>query len=501
MFDLLIQNGTIIDGTGADGRTADVAVNRDRVAAIGDLGRADARERIDASGHVVCPGFVDTHNHADSSGRYGVLNIPHADNLVRQGITTIVGAHCGGSGFPIGEHLAKIEQRRFHSNMATLVGYSTVKGRARPGKPAGNPTDDEMAEIEKLLHQAMDEGALGMTTGPIGQPQSVFSTEEFITVSKVVAQYGGVYDSHIRGEGEWGRHLEAIEEVVTIAREAGISAQISHIKLWGRKAWGDTDKVLAILDAAHAEGLRVNADQYPYHGGYRGISGLVFALRKDYTNEQLFGDKKDVALREIEDQLHQLGGPQNVLLCPYDGDPELNGKSLKDVADARGADYAECAWELCKRGELSACWLAMREEEVRTFMKCPHAMVGTDAHLRELTDGYCHPRNYGTYPRILGHYVREEKVLTLPEAIHKMTQMPAEKYNVRHRGVIRVGHFADLVVFDPSTAIDRATWENPHQYPDGIEYVMVNGRFAVRGGATTDECPGRVARREDLTSP
>ena len=495
MFNLLIQNGAVIDGSGSEGMQADVAITGDRVAAVGRLGEADARVRVDAAGLVVCPGFIDTHNHANSEQRMGVLRIPHADNMLRQGVTTLIAAHCGGSGYPIAEHLAKVEALRFQSNYATLVGYGNVKGAARQGKPPGNPTPDETREIQRLLRQAMEEGAFGMTTGPLGQPQSVFSTQEFIDASKAVAEYGGVYDSHIRDEGEWGGHLAAIEEVATIARDAGISAQISHIKLWGRKAWGDADQVLAILDRADRDGLCVNADQYPYPGGYRGLNGLLAAINKDYSREELFGDKKDVALGEIEDQLYQLGGPQNVLLCPLDADPELNGKSLEQVAEAWDKSYEECAWELCQRKNLSACWLAMREEEVRVFMQCPHVMVGTDAHLRELNDGYCHPRNYGSYPRILGRYVREERVLTLPQAVHKMTQKPAAKYGVPERGTLQKDFYADLVVFDPERIIDRASWENPHQYPEGIEHVLVNGRFAVRDGCTTDERPGRVLRR------
>ncbi|MEW6359505.1 MAG: D-aminoacylase [Planctomycetota bacterium] len=495
MFDILIQNGAVVDGTGFEGVQADIAVAGDRIAAIGSLQRAEARERIDAAGKIVCPGFVDTHNHADARPHYGVRVIPHADNLIRQGITTTIAGHCGGASYPIDKVFIEVEALRFHSNFALLVGYPSVKAMARPGKPPGNPTDEETVEIQKLLRKSMEAGAVGMSTGPIGQPQSIWSTQEFIEASKVVAEYDGVYDSHIRDEGEWGRHIEAIEEVVAISREAGVSAQISHIKLWGRKAWGDADRVMQILNDANRQGCRVNCDQYPYHGGYRGVSGLLFALQKDYTKEQLFGDKKDAALEEIRYQFHQLGGSQNVILCPYDGDPELNGKTIRQVAEAHGQSEEECAWELCKKGNLSACWLAMREEDVRAFMRCPHVMVGTDGHLREPNDGHCHPRNYGTYPRLLGRYVRDEKVLSLPQAVHKMTQQPAEKYGIKRRGVLKEGCFADIVVFDPETIIDHATWFEPHQYCTGIEHVLVNGRFAVRDGQTTDERPGRVLRR------
>ena len=494
MFDIVIENGTLVDGTGADARPADVGIVGDRITAIGRLGDAEARDRVDAEGKIVCPGFVDTHNHADAKPRYGVRVIPHGDNLIRQGITTTICGHCGGSPYPVDKTFAETEALRFHSNFALLVGYGSVKAKARAGKPTGQPTQDETAAIQKLLRESMEDGAIGMSTGPIGQPQSVWSTEEFTEASKAVAEFDGVYDSHIRDEGEWGKHIEAIEEVVTIARESGVSAQISHIKLWGLKAWGDGEKVMEILDRANRDGHRVNCDQYPYQGGYRGVSGLLFALQKDYTREQLFGENKAAAIEEIIYQFHQLDGSQNVILCPYDGDPELNGKTIKQVAEARGQAEEECAWELCKRGNLSACWLAMREEEVRAFMQCPHIMVGTDGHLREPGDGHCHPRNYGTYPRILGHYVRDEKVLALPQAIHKMTQQPAEKYGIKERGVLREGSFADLVVFDPDAVIDTATWSDPHQYPLGIDHVLVNGKSAVCHGETTDARPGRVLR-------
>jgi len=494
MFDLVIENGSVVDGTGAEAVQTNLGVDGDRIAEVGLPPGAEAKDRLDASGLVVAPGFIDTHNHAHSEQRGGILRIPEADNMLRQGVTTIIAGHCGGSAHPIGEHLKEVEERRFHSNYATLVGYGMVKANARGGNTGGHPTDDESAEIERLLRQAMEEGAFGMTTGPLGKPQSFFSTDEFVRASRIVAEYGGVYDSHIRDEGEWGKHLDAIQEVVTIAREAGISAQISHLKLWGKLAWPDRDKVLEILDDANRAGLRLTADQYPYTGGYRGLWGLVATA--EYTRDQLLGDRKDVALACISDQLDKLGGADRILLCPDDADPELNGKTVQIVANMAGKAPADCAWELLQRKGLSACWMAMREPHVVAFMKSPHVMVGTDAHLRDLDDtAHCHPRNFGAYPRVLGHYVRKRRVLDLPLAVKKMTSMPADKYGIQDRGLIARGKYADLVVFDPATVIDQATWAKPHQYPVGIEHVLVNGRFAVRSGTTTDERPGRVLRR------
>ncbi len=497
MFDLVIAGGNVVDGTGRDAVRADVAIEGDRIAEIGDLAGAETRERLDASGLTVAPGFIDPHNHAHDEQEGGIIRIPLADNMLRQGVTTVIAGHCGGSRFPIERHLAEVGTLRFHSNYATLVGYSTVKCVVQEGALPHAATPEEFKKIERLLRQGMDDGALGMTTGPLGKPQSVEATEEFIAASRVVAEYGGVYDSHIRDEGEWGRHLDAISEVVAIAREANISAQMSHIKLWGLKAWGDGEKVLGILDRAARDGLRVSADQYAYYGGYCGLWRMLAPIAGEYTREQLLGEAKDAALECIRDQVKQIGGPENILICPFDSDPELNGKSIREIAEGRGIEPAECAWQLFGRENLAACWLAMKEEEVRAFMRSPHVMAGTDAHLREMDDGYCHPRNYGNYPRMLGHYVREEKVLTLPQAIHKMTAMPAEKYGLRGRGVVAKGNYADLAMFDADVVIDKATWAEPHRYPEGIPHVLVNGRFAVRDGRTTDECPGRVLRRGD----
>lgn len=497
MYDVVIANGWVIDGTGKERYVADVGIVGDRIESVARLAEAPREQELDASGRVVCPGFVDPHNHANSEQKSGILRIPQADNMLRQGVTTLICAHCGGSAFPIGEHLSEVEKLRFQSNYATLVGYGTVNGHVRRGKTPGNPTGEEMQEIRGLLAQAMEEGAVGMTTGPLGQPQDVMSTAEMTEASKTVAEYGGVYDSHIRDEGEWGHHLDAIQEVIEIARSAGISANISHLKLWGRRAWGDGERVLAMLDRAAADGLAVSADQYAYTGGYRGLGALVADTRLKYPDDELFSKGRTECLDEIRDQFYQLGGADRVILCPHDGNPELNGKTIHEVAVARRVSDEECALDLLQASGLSACWLAMREEEVRLFMQSPHVMVGTDAHLRVPHDGHCHPRNYGNYPRFLGVYVREQNVLTFEQAIHKMTAKPARKFGLRRRGVIEQGACADIVVFDPGTVIDRATWAEPHQYSVGIEHVLVNGQLAVHDGETTGALAGRVLRRGD----
>jgi len=379
MFDLVLRGGTVVDGTGAPGAPADVAIEGDRIAAVGDPSAADSAATLDVSGRVVCPGFVDPHNHAYNEHNGGILRIPRADNLVRQGITTVLSGACGGSGYPVGEHLEEVASLAFHSNYAAMVGYSVVKGRV-VGKARRNPTAAEMREISARLAEAMSEGAFGVATGPLGHPQEVTSTEELIAAARAVAPFGGIYHSHIRDEGEWGRHLEAHEEVVRIAREGGVAALSSHIKLWGRRAWGDAEKVDAVYAAAEREGLRVHADMYGYTGGYRGLGALVSELRRRLPPDDLRRRPPlPEVLEEIERQLDLIGGPDNVILCPLDSDPEIDGKTIRQVAETRGEAPAATAYDLMHRGRISCCWLAMRAEDVEHFLAAPYTMVSTDA--------------------------------------------------------------------------------------------------------------------------
>ena len=499
MLDLIVRNGTVIDGSGRPGERADVAVDGDRIVAIGGQATLAAKQVIDVAGLVVCPGFVDTHNHAYDEHNGGILAIPHADNLIRQGITTILSGACGGSGYPVGEHLARVAALKCHSNYVAMCGYSTVKSKVVPGI-ARNPTAAETREIAARLREAMAEGAFGVTTGILGHSFEKTSTEEIIAAARAVAPAGGIYHSHIRDEGEWGRHLEALREVVRIGREGGLPALSSHLKLWGRLAWGQTAQVDAIFAETEREKLDVHADMYGYTGGYRGLNGLIQPLKNTMSKEDLSREPAlPLVLDTIREQLDLIGGPDHVILCPLTPNPEINGKTLAEVAQARPADggMAETAYALMVHERPSCCWLAMREEEVEHFLATPYTMIGTDGHLRELHTGHCHPRNYGNYPRILGRYVRERRVLALETAIHKMTQRPARKIGVRRRGLLAPNMFADLVVFDPAAIADRASWADPYQYPAGIVHVIVNGRFAVRDGATTREFPGRVLRRNE----
>lgn len=495
MFGILIQGGTVVDGTGAAGRRADIAIEDDRIAAMGDLAEAEAVTVVPADGLVVCPGFVDPHNHAFNEVRGGILRIPQADNLVRQGITTVLSGACGGSGYPVGEHLEQIEALRFQSNYATMVGYNVIKNIVT-GKARRNPTPAEADEIAARLREGMAEGAFGVTATPHGHAQERTSTEELIAATRAVAPQGGFYHTHIRDEGEWGGHLDALAEVVRIAREGGARALSSHVKLWGAKAWGDAEKVDAIFAAAADEGLSVHADMYGYIGGYRGLGGLVGDVSNRLTSEDILRDPPLPEVTAVIDrQLGLIGGADHVILCPIDGDPVINGKTLLEVAEDCGKPPAVVAVELLRRGNVSCCWLAMRDEDVQHFLAAPYTMIGTDAHLRTLNDGHCHPRNYGNYPRILGTYVRDRGVLPLEAAIRKMTQRPAEKIGLRDRGVLRAGAHADVVVMDFAAVADNAMWAKPHRYPTGMAHVIVNGAFAVRDGQTTDALPGRVIRR------
>ena len=488
MLDILIHSGQLIDGTGAPARRADIGVRGDRIASVGELGQAEARRRIDAAGLAVCPGFVDIHNHAHAEAEGGITTMPQADNMLRQGVTTLVAGNCGGSSFPIDAHLAEVERLEIRQNYATFIGHSTVRGRALRGERA--PDADALERMSHMVAEGIEQGAVGVSTGLPGSPAS---TQEIIEVGRAAARAGGIYASHIRSEGEG--LLEAVDEAITVARSAEVPVQISHLKTYGQSTWAKIEALEEMMHKAVDDGLPVSADRYPYTRCFTGIR----ALARSHVAHLL--DKQDRTAAETRELLAGIqgcidfaGGPEHTTLAPLTPDPELDGKTLGEYARNVGISPAEAVVRLTERGGVSAIYDVMCEENLRRILALPMVMVSSDGHLRIFGRGVSHPRNYGTFPRVLGRYVREEGVVTLEEAVKKMTALPAEKLGLGDRGVVREGAFADLVVFDPETVRDRATFEDSHQYPVGIEYVVVNGGVAVERGETTSGCFGRVLR-------
>lgn len=496
MLDLLIKSGSVIDGTGKAAVQADVGIVGDQIVEVEPLPHAQARRVIPATGLLVCPGFIDIHNHAHDEAEGGILKIPGADNLLRQGITTVIAGNCGGSPLPIGDHLSSVEKEAIRMNYGLLVGHGSIR-RTVMGTANRSSTPEEVAKMTDLVREAMDEGAFGMSTGLAYVPGNYSRIEEVIALSRIAARKGGIFTSHIRNEGVGV--MDAVQEVIQVAEEAELPVEISHLKLWGKGAWGRTEELLGQIDNARKRGLYITADQYPYTACYTGLRSLVphWALAEDKLKERLRDPTLRTQIRKaMAQKIGQTGGPDRILISICKARKELEGETLSAAADRMDLSPLEAAIELIQTNSVSAIYFAMQEEDVQTIMRHPAVMVGTDGHLRKYRVGVSHPRNYGTFPRVLGRYTREEGLLAWPEAVRKMTALPADKLGLRSRGTIHKGKVADIVVFDPTGVRDRATFEEGHQYPEGIEYVLVNGNVAVDQGHTASGRYGRVLRRE-----
>lgn len=492
---ILIHGGKVTDGSDSPGVRVDVLVEGDRIVAVDRLGSVTDARKIDATGKIVAPGFIDPHNHANSEVRGGILKHHLADNLIRQGITTVICNQCGGSTFPIGPFLDAVDKVEVATNVAMLASHSQTRRQAM--RQAGNstPCPKVWNLMKALLREEMDSGAYGVTTGPLGHTQEELPTAELVEAGRAVARFGGVYASHIRDEGETGQHLKAIEEVYTVARESGAAGHVAHLKLWGHTNWGKTEPVLSIFDRAKSEGLRMAADQYPYIGGYRGFYSLLWNFRGSSTKHAAW---RNDAEEEVRRQLNLLGGPERLIISSHEPDDPLDGKSIGEAGKILGVAPEAVVTELYLRDprpSLSAFFLAMQEEDVKVFMKSEHTMAGTDSHVRVLGSGASHPRNYGTYPRLLGKYVREEKIMPLERMIFRMTARVADHFGIKGRGRIVSGGYADIVVFNPETVRDRATWQNGYLYSEGIEWVLVNGGIAVADEKFLRKGFGRALRR------
>lgn len=497
-FDLLIRGGRVVDGTGNPWVRADVAVRGERIARIGHLPDAAAERVIDAAGLVVAPGFIDPHTHAVR----GIFDVPTADNYLLQGVTTLTEGNDGASPWPIGAHLDRIAGTGISPNWGVFAGQGTIR-REVMGSDDRDPTRDELDRMRTLVAEAMEDGALGLSTGLFYVPGSFTSTGEVVALSGVAAGYGGIYISHMRDEA--ARLLDSVRETIRIGEEAGIPVQMTHHKAIGRPAWGLSADSLALVDAARARGVDITIDQYPYTASQTGITAVVPQWAQAGGTEELIARLADPETRrrirrEIADRIeYDRGGgdPANIVIGLCAWDRSLEGKSLADILAGRGdevtvANAADLVMEIIERGGARAIYHAMDEADVERIMRHPATAIGSDGGISVLGAGAPHPREYGTFARVLGRYVRERGVLTLEEAVRKMSGATAQRIGLQDRGLLREGFFADIAVFDPDRVIDRATFPEPHQYSEGVEYVLVNGVPVVDGGEHTGARPGRV---------
>jgi len=484
----VITNATVVDGTGEPRFVADVRFEGDRIVAVGDLEIGVDEQVVDAAGLVLAPGYIDTHSHADD----GIAEQPDALAAISQGITTVVVGQDGGSKLPLKDFFAKLESRPAAVNVASYAGHGTLRETVM-GKDFARPaTGEEIERMRRLLKEEMEAGALGLSTGLEYDPGIYSTTDEVVELARVAASFEGRYISHIRSEDR--RFWEAIDEILVIGREAGLPVQISHLKLALRSLHGQTDRLLGILDEARADGIEVTADIYPYTY-WQSTLTVMFPDRN-------FEDR-DAATFAVE----ELASPEDILIPVFEPEPLLAGKTLAEIAAIRGVDPATTLIDLIREAEAlraekepdgedhnieSVIAVSMKEADIERLVVWPFINICTDGEL----DG-AHPRGFGSFPRVLGRYVRERQVLTLEQAVHRMTARAASNLGLRERGRIEPGAYADFVLFDPDTVADRATTDEPHAVSTGIEEVWVNGHLAYRDGQGIWQRHGRVLRRQD----
>lgn len=488
-MEIIIKNGTIIDGTGEQSFQGDVRVGGETISKIGDVS-GDASLVIDAVGMVVSPGFVDMHAHSD----FALIKHPEAAEKLMQGVTTNVIGNCGLSPAPANEkvrqyfsyilkyvlgetdvqcfdtladYLGELEDVGMSTNIATLVAHGTIKCSVTEMSP-DPPSDAELGQMKESLRQAMEDGAFGLSSGLVYPPGAFAKTDELIELCKVVAEYGGIYSTHIRDEAN--RLVESIKEAIEIGRSSGVRVHISHHKAFGMANWGKSKQSLRLIEQARAEGLDVTADQHPYTAS---STLMAPVMGSDRFN------------------------PENVMIASTKYDRSLEGRMLRDIARERGKTAAEAAEEINsdEDGAVVAIFFEMDEEDIIRIMRHPSTMIGSDGI--ETESGKPHPRLYGTFPRVLGRFVRDKEVLSLEEAVKKMTSMAFDKLGIEKRGLLKEGYFADIVIFDPETIADTATYEKPRQFPIGIRDVLVNGELTVHEGKHTGARGGKVLRRVD----
>lgn len=497
-FDVIIEHGRIIDGSGNPWYEADVGIVGDRIVSIGDLATATAANRIDATNLVVSPGFIDPHTHA----MRGIFDVPTAESSLLQGVTTLTEGNDGSSPFPIDEHYAEISAQGISPNWSVFVGQGTIRELVI-GSEDRSATPAELQRMKTMVADAMEQGALGISTGLFYVPGSFTPTDEIVEISKVAASYGGIYISHMREEAS--QLLDSVAETIRIGEEANIPVQMTHHKVIGAGNWGASTDSLRLVDEARSRGVDVTIDQYPYTASQTSITALIPQWAQEGGDDELIARIDSPETRPtlkaaiIDKILFDRGGgdPKNVFISRNTWDNSMEGKNLAELAVERGmeatpADAAEVVFEIVKGGGATAVYHAIDSDDIDRIMRHPTTAIGSDGPLGVFGEGAPHPRQYGTFARVLGLYVRERGVLSLEEAVRKMSSLSAQRLNIRDRGLLVQGYYADIAVFDPDQVGDRATFEQPHQYAVGMRYVLVNGEVVVANGQHTGRRPGRI---------
>ena len=482
--DILIRNGKIIDGTGNSWFYGDVAVKDGKIIGVGRQLNFTATKTINATGLIVAPGFIDVHTHLEGEE----TKDPYATNFILDGVTTCITGNCGASNVDIGKYLHWLDSVKLSINIATLIGHNDVR-KTVMGRANRDATAVEMEQMKNIVDNAMKDGAVGLSTGLIYIPGTYTKTPEIVSLATVAAKYNGVYATHMRDEGD--SVTDAINEALTIGREAKIPVEISHFKLSGQQNWGRSKETVAMIEAARKEGLEVTIDQYPYTASSTSISTLIpdeiLADGQDSINARLQNPQtRDYVINSMLKRLkkRKLKHFSYAVVAYYRADTSYNGKSIEQINLMKGNKHkkekeAETIIDIMMHGGAGAVFHGMSEDDVKRIMKYPFNMFASDASIREFGAGMPHPRGYGTNARVLAEYVRDQKVISLEEAIRRMTSLPAQKFQLHDRGLLREGYAADIIVFDENKVQDVSTYEHPHAYSTGFKYVIVNGVLTV----------------------
>ena len=494
-YDVLIRGGTIVDGTGAAPYVADVGIIGERIAAVGDLSDARGTRTIDATGLHVTPGFIDVHSHSAGALDEPELRTAHA--LLAQGLTTVVINPDGGGPLDLRTQRERLLENGIGVNVAQLVPHGSIRGEVL-GSSDRDPTPEELERMKEFVRAGMEEGAFGLSSGLFYTPGSWSRTEEVIEMARVAAPYGGVYTSHIRDEADYTVGVvAAVDEVIRIAREADLPGIVSHIKALGPNVWGASEQIVANIEAARAEGVRVWADQYPYEASATGfVAALVPAWAREGggLEERLADPVTARRIRaEMAENLARRGGGARI---KFRGSGPMAGRTLAEVAASQETFDIDAAYEIVRNGGAPGIIsFNMDEGDIARFMRQPWTMTSSDGELSALGSGVPHPRNYGAFARKIRHYVLEEQVIDLASAVRSMSGLSAEVFGIEDRGVIREGAIADVLVFDLDNVYDRATFDDPHHFSEGMVHILVNGALALDNGAFTDALAGQVLHR------
>jgi N-acyl-D-amino-acid deacylase len=495
-FDILIKNGKVLDGTGNPWYYADIGINGDRIVWVGKSENVTADEVIDASGLYVSPGFIDVHSHAGSG--LASESLSHGRPLLAQGITTVMVNPDGGGSTDIAGQRSSLEEHGLGVNVAQFVPHGSVRRRVM-GEEDRAPTADELEEMKSIVEEGMQNGAFGLSSGLFYTPGAYAETEEVIELAKVASRYNGVYSSHIRDESDYNVGLiYSVDEVIRIAEEAELPGIVSHIKALGTGVWGYSAAVVSRVERARDRGVEVFADQYPYPASSTNLTAvLIPAWAREGGRTEMLQRLDDPELIEeikveMEANLVRRGGAESIQIADYSANSDYEGLRLSQIAEQMGENPIDAALAMIKTQNPRIVSFNMHEDDVARFMKQPWMMTGSDGGLVEMGEGVVHPRNYGSFPRKISMYVKEQRTINLEFAIRSMTSLSASVFNLHDRGVIRSGQVADIAIFDLEQIQDKATFDDPHQLSEGVEYVLIGGKFAMKAGEFQQELVGKV---------